>query len=130
MRSSELSIGSIPPTDAEDIVQQRGYGYPVFFFRHAEGSNLLANAFDNAHHRRLPRGTCERRANPRMLIDGVEHGQREEADSCLRRRAGRNRSQGRVHGASDDGVACSGQQIALVSDVPVNSTRAGSEPFR
>jgi hypothetical protein len=129
LRPGELPIGRIPPGDAQDIVQQRGYGDPVFPFRHAKGSNLLANAFNNENHGRLPRGSREGRTNPRMSVDGVEHGQREPANVRLRLRAGRSRSQGVVQGASDNDIARGGHQIAPVGDVPINGTGAGREPF-
>ena len=46
LHPGKLPVRCIPPTNAEDIVQQRGCGYPVFFLGYAKGPNLLANAFE------------------------------------------------------------------------------------
>ena len=35
----------------------------------------------------------------------------------------------RLHRASDDSVAGGSQQITLISDVPINRTSTGGEPF-
>jgi hypothetical protein len=124
-RPSELPVGRVPPTDAEDVVQQRAHDCPLCIVLHAKSANLLAQAFENTHHRHLPRRLRERGADPRMRVDRVEHAERESADGWLRLRAGKCR----VHRAGNDGVAGGGQQIALVGDVPIDSTGTGREPF-
>jgi hypothetical protein len=73
---SELRVGRVLPTDAKDVAQKRGHRCPVFFVRHAKSANFLAYTFENAHFGQQPQGTCERRANPRMRVDRVEHAQR------------------------------------------------------
>jgi len=60
-----------------------------------------------------------------MRVDGIEQAQREGMDGSLRLCAVR----ARIHRAGDDGIAGSSQQIALVGNVPINSTRTGGEPF-
>jgi len=125
LRSGELQVGGVLPAHAKDVCHQRAHCRPPLPFRHAKSANLLAYAFDNVHDGRNPRDTCERGTHPRMLVDHVEQ---RDGDRANRRLRCRDRYD-LIQRARNDCVAGSGEQVGLISDVPINSSRPGGESF-
>lgn len=116
MRTGELPIGCVLPRDAKNVAHQRRCCVPLVVGRNAEGAKLLAQALENADHRRPPRRSRKCRAYPGMRVDGVEYAERECADSCL----GLGISKGSIRCVGDDGVGCRGEQLILAFDMPVD----------
>jgi hypothetical protein len=95
---SELPIGRIPSGDAEDIVQQSGYRYPVFLFQHAQGSQApgqlpmirIVERFGQFCNTAMGTGPCMRPAravqnlsNCRSLLSSTKVSSRAEQDVMI-----------------------------------------------